>query len=259
MSTIKTRGVVLKTQDYKENDKLVWIFTEDLGKISVLAKGARKNKNKNFSLTLPFCFGEFVVYKGKSLYTLNEGRIIESFQNILNDYDTLIYGSYFLELIDIACEEETYLNLFKDLVSSLYLIKSKAIDLEILARTFELKLLKATGYGLHLQNCAICDKKINSSNFLSFQFFGAVCDECSKFNGTHISIGTYNVLKFINSMDLEKISRISINEITKKEIFKIITNFIFLNYTRRPKSLAMLDVFNAIPEVSVDKEEGGIL
>jgi DNA repair protein RecO (recombination protein O) len=254
LNTIKTRAIVIKTQEYKENDKLVWLFTEELGKISVLAKGARKNKNKNFSLTLPFCFGEYVVFKGRSLYTLNEGRIIESFQGMLNDYDTLIYGSYFNELIDIACEEEIYISLFRELISCFYLMKNKAVDLDLLARTFELKLLKATGYGLHLENCAICDKRINNSNFLSFQYIGAVCQDCENEHGTQISKSTYNVLKFLNSVEVEKISRITVNETTKREIFKIITNFISLNYARKPKSLSMFQHFNALPEVSADKE-----
>lgn len=254
MNTIKTRAVVIKTQDYKEHDRLVWLFSEDLGKISTIAKGAKKSKNKSFSTTLPFCFGEYVVYKGRGLYNLNEGKIVESFQDILNDYETLIYGSYFNELIDIACGEENYLGLFRDLVSSFYLMKTKAVDLELLARAFELKLLKATGYGLQLENCALCDKKISFSNFISFQFYGAVCEECNKVHGTQITKSTYNVLKFLNSVELEKISRLSVDETTKKELYKIITNFIFLNYTRRPKSLSMLDYFNLIPEVSVDKE-----
>jgi DNA repair protein RecO (recombination protein O) len=254
LNTIKTRAIVIKTQEYKENDRLVWLFTEELGKISVLAKGARKNKNKNFSLTLPFCFGEYVVYKGRSLYTLNEGRIIESFQDMLNDYDTLIYGSYFNELIDVACEEDLYLSLFRDLASCFYLMKNKAVDLELLARTFELKLLRATGYGLHLENCAICDKEINNSNFISFQYFGAICESCEKNYGTHISKSTYNVLKFLNSVDIEKISRLSVNEVTKREVFKILTNFVSLNYSRKPKSLLMLEHFKVLPEVSVDRD-----
>ncbi|MPN24186.1 hypothetical protein SDC9_171580 [bioreactor metagenome] len=86
------------------------------------------------------------------------------------------------------------------------------------------------------------------------QFYGAVCGECEKVHGTHVSKGTYNVLKFLNSVDTDKISRLSVNEATKKDIYKIITNFIFLNYPRKPKSLAMLDYFNIIPEVSADKE-----
>lgn len=248
MSTIKTRAVVIKTQDYRENDRLVWLFSEELGKISVIAKGARKSKSKLMSSTLPFCYGEYVLFKGKNLYTLNEAKIIDSFQEMLTDFERLIYGSYFNELIDIACEEENYGTLFKDFVTSFYLIRNSVADLEILARTFELKLLKATGYGLNLAQCSICDRKLKTSNYLSFQYYGMVCDECEKVYGIYISTLAYNILKFLNSVELEKVPRITINGEAKKELSKILSSIIDANYTRKPKSLSMLKHFDHIEE-----------
>ena len=114
---------MIKTQDYRENDRLLWLFSEELGKISVIAKGARKSKSKLMSSTLPFCYGEYVLFKGKNLYTLNEAKIIDSFQEMLTDFEVLIYGSYFNELIDIACEEENYGTLFKDFVTPSILLE----------------------------------------------------------------------------------------------------------------------------------------
>lgn len=243
MSTIKTRGIVLKTQDYKENDKLLWILTEEFGKVSVIAKGARKSKNKNFSITLPFCFSEYVLYKGRALYNLNEGRIIDSFQDILDDYDTLIYGSYFNELIDIAIEEEASHSMFVDLIKSFYLMRNKAIDLELLARAFEIKILKATGYGISLENCAICGDKVNTSDYISFQFYGGVCSQCEKQYGTKVSASTYNGLKFLSKVELEKVGRLNLDMNTKEEIRKILESFISLNYRKKPNSLSLLKKF----------------
>ncbi|MEW8992846.1 DNA repair protein RecO [Clostridium sp.] len=243
MSTIKTRGIVLKTQDYKENDKLLWIFTEEFGKVSVIAKGARKSKNKNFSNTLPFCFGDYVLYKGRTLYTLNEGRIIDSFQDILNDYDTLIYGSYFNELIDIAIEEGESHPIFIDLMKCFYLMRNKAIDLDLLARAFEVKVLKATGYGISLENCAICGNKINTTDYISFQFYGGICSQCEKQYGTKVSATTYNGLKFLSKVELEKVGRLNLDINTKEEIGKILENFISLNYRKKPNSLSLLKKF----------------
>lgn len=243
MSTIKTRGMVLKVQDYKENDKLLWILTEHYGKVSVIAKGARKNKNKNFSNTLPFCFGEYVLFKGRTMFSLNEGRIIDSFQDILNNYDTLIYGSYFNELIDIAVEEEPCSEIFINLIKAFFLMRNGAVDLNILARAFEIKLLKATGYGVSLENCAVCGNKINSSNYISFQFYGGICSNCEKQYGTNVSVGAYNGIKFLSKVDLEKVGRLTLDEKTKIEISDILTTFIELNYRRKPKSLLLLNSF----------------
>ncbi len=246
LNIVKSRGVVIKSQDYKENDRLVWIFTEDFGKISAIAKGAKKSKNKNFSTTLPFCFGEYVMYKGRNLYTLNESKIIDSFQDILNDYDTLIYGSYFNELIDIAIEEEHNFELFRELVKCFYIMRNKAIDLDILARSFEMKVLKSTGYGINLDRCCICDKKLDTSNYISFQFYGGVCENCQKIYGTNISKVAYNGIKFLNKLDIEKIGRLSLDRNTKDEIAKVLENFISNNYNRKPKSLSMLNYFSHI-------------
>jgi len=229
LNTIKTRGIVLKTQEYKENDKLLWIFTEEFGKVTVIAKGARKSKNKNFSNTLPFSFGEYVLYKGRTLYTLNEGRIIDSFQDILNDYDTLIYGSYFNELIDIAIEEGESHPIF--------------IDLDLLARAFEVKVLKATGYGISLENCALCGNKINTTDYISFQFYGGICNQCEKQYGTKVSAATYNGLKFLSKVELEKVGRLNLDINTKEQIGKILETFISLNYRKKPNSLSLLKKF----------------
>lgn len=149
LSVFETKAVIIKTQDYRENDKLVWFYTEKLGKITAIVRGAKKSKSKFLSLTLPLCYGEYMVYKGKNLYTLQEGKIINSFQGLLNNLDKLTYSSYLCELIDIACEEnEVNEKLFKDLVTILYLLNTDVLDYEILIRAFEIKLLKATGYSL---------------------------------------------------------------------------------------------------------------
>ncbi|EPS48502.1 DNA repair protein RecO [Clostridium botulinum CFSAN002367] len=74
----------------------------------------QKNRSKYLSNTSPFCYGEYVLYKGKSLFNLSEVQLIDSFQDFLRDLDTLTYGSYFCELIDICTEEkEVVENYFK--------------------------------------------------------------------------------------------------------------------------------------------------
>ncbi|WP_102400162.1 DNA repair protein RecO [Haloimpatiens massiliensis] len=244
MSTYKTKAIILKTQDYKENDKIIWLFTEKIGKISAIAKGAKKNKSKFLSSTLPFCFGEFVIYRGKSMYLINEVQIIHSFGEFLNDLEMLTYASYLNELIDIALlEEESNRELFRQVVTAYYLMKNKVGDVEILVRAFEIKLLSFTGYGLNFQNCCICGKKISSSNYINFSYGGGVCSECNKQNGVTLTNTAYNVLKILSNFPLEKVHRVSVKEDTKKELYKILYGFILENYQKAPKSLNMLNVF----------------
>ena len=65
--------------DYRENDKIVWLFTPiSLGGISAVAKGAKVKAN--YFLLPYFCFGEYSYSREESMYVLTEGKIIESFQ-----------------------------------------------------------------------------------------------------------------------------------------------------------------------------------
>ncbi|WP_346930308.1 DNA repair protein RecO, partial [Clostridium sp.] len=123
------------------------------------------------------------------------------------------------------------------------LMRNKAIDLDLLARAFEVKVLKATGYGISLENCAICGNKINTTDYISFQFYGGICSQCEKQYGTKVSAATYNGLKFLSKVELEKVGRLNLDINTKVEIGKILENFISLNYRKKPNSLSLLKKF----------------
>ena len=242
MSLINTRGVIIKALDYKENDKLIWIYTENLGKITAVARGAKKSKSSLFAITLPLCYGDYTIFKGKNLSNMQEGKIINSFQGLMSNLDKLTYSSYLCELIDIALVEgERNLYLYKDFITTLYLLDTDAIDYELLIRSFELKLLKATGYGLVLDYCVNCRKKINVSNYISLSNFGGVCDECEKTHGLYVSKGCYNSLKFLSNTTADKIFRLNLSKDIKKEIERVTSFIISSNYSKKPKSLEMLN------------------
>jgi len=242
LSILETKAVIIKTQDFKENDKLVWFYTEKLGKITAVVRGAKKSKSKFLALTLPLCYGEYMVYKGKNLYTLQEGKIINSFQGLLNNLHKLTFSSYLCELIDIACSDnEINVEIFRNLVTTLYLLNTDALDYELLIRAFELKLLKSTGYNLTLDRCSVCRKKISSSNYISLSYYGGVCEECPREHGLFVSKGTYNALRFLMNMNVDKLYMLNLNNDIKAEIEKVTTFLISNNYARKPKSLDMLN------------------
>lgn len=241
MALVKTKGVIIKVQDYKENDKLLWMYTEELGKVTCIAKGAKRSKSQLLSVTLSLCFGEYLLFKGKNLYNLQEGKIINSFQGLLNNLEKLTYSSYLCELIDICVEnDEVNSALFKEFMICLYLLSTDALDYELLVRAFELRLLEATGYNLELDRCCICKKKISVADYISLSHYGGVCDECNKEYGFFISKPAYNALRFLKNTSMDKVYRLNVNDEIKKQMERVITNIIANNYSKRPKSLEML-------------------
>ena len=241
LSLLKCKGVIIKTQDYRENDKIVWIFTDKFGKISAIARGAKKSKNKLFSTTLELSYCEFLLYKGKGMSNIQEAVSIKSFQGLLGNLDKLIFSSYMCELIDIALvEEEQNFRLFKEFITTLFLLDTDAIDYQVLVRAFEIRLLENTGYGLNLDACVICKSKITVSDYISLSYFGGVCDKCNRKDGIHVSKGTYNSLKFLSKMELSDGYKLKLSDDIKMEIEKVTTLLISTNFAKKPKSLEML-------------------
>lgn len=243
LSTVKTRAVVIKNKDYKENDKLVTIFSESHGKVNVIVRGAKRVKNSKLPLTLPFSFCDYVLYKGKTMFTLNEGSIIESFQDFLKDLETLTYTTYILELIDIALvEEEPNYKVFKDVIASYYFIKNKVLPIELLVMYFELKVLKNTGFNFEFNRCSTCKAKIISSNYFSLSQGGGVCNKCPKDDGLYISYETYSLLKHISAISIEELIRLNLSIKVKNESRKLLSYIIQNSFDKKPKSLEILNL-----------------
>ena len=82
-------------------------------------------------------------------------------------------------------------------------------------------LLEATGYGLNLDYCTCCRKKINVTNYIDVSNFGGICESCIRQHGIYLSKGAYNSLKFLLNTSPDKIYRLKISDDIKKEIEKI--------------------------------------
>lgn len=224
-----------------EYDKLACIFCENIGKVNVAIKGAKRNRSRFLSSTQNFCFGEYVLFRGKSMYSMDDNTIIDSFNVFLQDIETIAYASYFCELIDISMAEEEANNvLFKNLVSAFYFLKNKAIDPKLLCCAFEVKLLQLTGYELNLDNCCICKSKISTSNFFNFEYYGGVCSKCSKANGVFIKNSSYNILRYIAKSPVQNICRLTVSRENIDEIQKLLFDIISNIYYKVPKSLEIL-------------------
>lgn len=209
---IKVKGVILKTMDYKEKDKLMWVFTEEFGKISVLCKGVRSQKSRFQSLVRPMLFGDFLLYKGKSLYSLNEGNIINSFSKLSTTLEHLTYGSYYAELVDIvSIDGEPQSLVYRNLVTALYLLESDAIDMETLTLAYEVKLIALTGFNV-------------GKEMVPFE----------------VSQGAMKTAEFLQKTEFTKIHVLKVDEKIKKELQAVTSYIIKESYQRRPKSLDML-------------------
>jgi len=150
----KVRGVVLKRIVYKDYDRILTLFTRERGKITVIAKGARKATSKRLGHLELFNQIDAVIYPGFSLDVLGETSLMSYFSVDSNSDEnqlSRIMAAYHLsELIDVFVpDEEPHESLFDWLLDSFHHLHQPHINSLDLTRAFKYRLLQTLGYWPH--------------------------------------------------------------------------------------------------------------
>ena len=241
MGLYKTPGIVLRSINLSETDRLVTIMTENFGKIKCVAKSARKLKNRFTAALEPMSYNR-TIYFGKenqTLYRLNHSDIIESFQSIRDDFDKLYTGIYFNELTDVMVSEgHRELKMFHLLLESLESL-AQGQNRETLCRVFEMRLLAYSGYTPILTECAVC-KSNQDAEWYGFSYHrnSIVCPKCTQGSRleTRLKAGTLNYLKKLLSLEIKSCGRLKFPKGLDAELETIIHRMIRTHTSRELKS-----------------------
>ena len=180
---IKTEAVVLSKTNYGDSSIIASLFTEELGKISVIVKGARSEKSKYGKIIDPLTYVLVVVYKKESreLQLISSADLIEYYSLIKNDLTRLSFAYGILELIkNLLAEHEINKKMFKALLRILEKLNEGSEQSEILFGRFLFFFLKEIGYEIQIDSCSICDRKNLGENIYYHRDKGVICGNCNK-------------------------------------------------------------------------------
>lgn len=105
---IRTEAVVLRSLDYGETSQIVTLFTRKRGKMSVMAKGARRPKTPFGATLQPMAYSQVVFYykPTRTLQILSESSHVKSFHRLREDLERITVGLRIVELVDALMEDE---------------------------------------------------------------------------------------------------------------------------------------------------------
>ena len=192
---IKTEAIVLQSIDYKDNDKLLTLFSPTLGKITAGARGVKKPKAKLAFSAQPFCFAEYVLAEKGGRYTVTGAYLHESFFSLRYDIVRFYAACAAAEIcLAILYENETYEALFIALIECLKSLALSEDDPAEAVASFVLIALRESGYPLDLSFLEECDGDIGERLWFDFadgRF--TTFDRCV--NGERASLSTYHTLR----------------------------------------------------------------
>ena len=228
MANMKINGIILSENNLGDFDKMLTMLTPGVGKISCVAKGARRPKSALLAGTQIFCFGEYLMYKGTNTYHINSVEPIEIFYNIRTDLEKLKYAVHINKIIkDVTHENQNCYNILQLLLNTLYTISETDKDLDLVLSVFKLRLLSIIGFVPNVSNCVNCEETENIQGF-SIKDNGFKCAVCAKQDTSVIQMSesTLNAIKYTIMAPAKKIYSFTIRDESLEE-FKLITKIYF--------------------------------
>lgn len=156
-----SRGIVLACRDLGEADRVVVVFSEDLGRLTLIAKGVRRLKSKKRGHIEVFNFISFHAISSKSLDIMTEVEVVAQFNQIKTSLKRISLGYYLVEVVSkITNEGEFNKDLF-DLIYNFLKNLTKTNKLKKLRLDFVLDLLVLMGYWDGREKLANPDEKLS--------------------------------------------------------------------------------------------------
>ena len=229
MSIVKMKGIIIAENNMGDFDKMLTMLTPGSGKISCVAKGARRPKSSLLAGTQFLCFGEYVMFKGQEHYTINSCDTIEVFYNLRTDLDKLEYAVNITKIIqDITNENENSYKILQLYLNTLYMLSETDKDPDFIISVFKLKLLCFSGFTPKIEKCSFCGSKEKLCYF-SIKDNGIKCEEChgADKGAIHINKSTVTALKYIVLAPAKKLFSFELKNDSLKEL-KLISK-VYLN------------------------------
>jgi DNA repair protein RecO (recombination protein O) len=188
----KTLAIVLRVIDFSESSCVVTLFTRDFGKLTGLAKGARRPKGPfESALDLLSVVRLMVIRKSSdALDLLTEARLEQRFRAASRDLSRLYAGYYVAELlIDLTQDDDPHPELFDAAIAAIRQLDGAASVPTTLLR-FELAALRMLGHQPSLDLCASCGESVPDLPRVPFGLIagGVLCPRCREGKRSVISL-----------------------------------------------------------------------
>lgn len=221
MTDFKARGIVLKTSDYKDNDKIIRLYTLEQGKINAVMRGVKKAKAKLKIPAQVFCFGEYLL-SGRGEYPVVTGCTVEeSFFSLCRDPDKFAAAAAVMELTEKAVpQSESNPQIFLQILKTMKeLLKAggegedgaAGADCRVILLNFMLKMFRLCGYNLKLEKCCVCGEKFLRERRFDFGAGGVACKNCAGFGWAGMSPLCNGVMLAAGNCDTDRLGTLRLD------------------------------------------------
>jgi DNA repair protein RecO (recombination protein O) len=252
MASFSTPAIILRAVNYGEADRIVTLFGRDTGRLSALARGARKSQRR-FAGGLGLCAVGAASLRERAnaeLLTLEGFEVTAGHSALGADVARLAHAAYAAELVGKLCAARQVESAVYDwLVEFLEQLEREGASAERL-RVFELGLLGGLGFGPAIAACAVCAGASTAGRDpgeVSFRWDpdrgGTVCSFCAR-GGRPITAAARAALLRLRGLPLAEAGRETLAPDVNRDCREALAEIINHHISGPLKSVEFIDKFS---------------
>lgn len=182
-----TCGLVLRETDTRDADKILTVLTPDRGRLSVIARGARRKGSRVAAACQLLAYSEMTLYEKGRWTMLDAADTIELFDGLRQDLTALSLAAYFAELTE-AVSDGSGGNVLPLLLNALYALSALKKPPQLVKPAFQFRLMALAGYEPMADSCALCGAPQPENPMLDVVHGVVHCGKCREKGGLSLPL-----------------------------------------------------------------------
>ena len=243
--TKNSLAIILSRADYRENDSWLEVYSEEFGKLQLVARGAKKISSKLSGHLEPFNLVKLLIIKGRYRDYVGSALTTDSFLSIKSDLNKIFYAGAGLRLIKRLIKDgEADQQIFALLLNYLQLIDQSQTETmsqalgDLSQGYFTLRLLSYLGYQPELQHCLTCQQVVPANNnYFSLAAGGLICGTCQRAGSPEspgqlikVSNNCIKLMRLFLTEDETILKNLKVTPSYSKELLSLANNFINFHF-----------------------------
>lgn len=228
---LSSDAVVLRTIDYSDTSLIVRLFTDQFGKVTVIAKGARRPRQAAAGvLQTPNHIAVWYHYKeGRDIQTLTKSEFVERYTGLTASLAKSAATLVAVEMLDRAVHDsDPHPILFRLITATLRCLDQTEGDVTTVFHFYQLHLARQLGFGPRLATCGGCGRPLKRAS-LNMTTGTLLCPQCRAMEGVRLGSPALEHLRTLDRTHITELAALQPSEKAGKEVGNFLLNHLYFH------------------------------
>ncbi len=226
-----TEAVVLRTIDYSDSSLIVRLFTDVYGKVTVMARGARRPKHALHGVlhTPNHITVDYRYKEGRDIQTLVSAELAGIYTALATDMGRSAAALLAIEMLDRAVQmADPHPTLFRLITACLGQLDIATGELTTVVHFYQLHLARQLGFAPQLDDCSRCGRQLRAA-VLDTTTGDLICTSCHPQGATTLGAAAVDYLRNLVGTHITGLAELPASAQTKREVDKFLLKYLFIH------------------------------